>query len=81
MKLLKQTYDEATHTISFSTSSFSDYAIASKTVVTEQPKEEIKEEIENPKTYDGLMTWITLSLISINGIIGTNIYRKKKIYN
>lgn len=75
---IETTYDEATHTISFSTSSFSNYAIASKTVVTEQPKEEIKEEVENPKTYDGLITWITLSLISITGIIGTNIYRKKK---
>lgn len=37
--------------------------------------------IESPKTYDGITTWIILGLISMSGIVGTSIYRKKKIYN
>lgn len=32
---------------------------------------------ENPKTYDGITTWIILGLISMSGIVGTSIYRKK----
>ena len=33
---------------------------------------------ENPKTYDGITTWIILGLISMSGIVGTSIYRKKQ---
>lgn len=33
---------------------------------------------KNPQTYDGLMTWIILSLLSLGGIVGTIVYRKKK---
>lgn len=76
-EIIETTYDEETHTISFSTSSFSNYAIASKTVVTEQ----LKEEIKNPQTYDRIMKWITLLLFSIIGIGGICVYKKKKIYN
>lgn len=75
---IETTYDEATHTISFSTSSFSNYAIASKTVKNEQPKEVPKDEIKNPQTYDGLISWIVLSIISLSGIIGIIAYRKKQ---
>lgn len=32
---------------------------------------------QNPNTYDGIMTWITLCLISISGIGGIAFYRKK----
>ena len=37
--------------------------------------------IENPQTYDGIVEWIILGLVSMGGIVGTIVYRKKKIYN
>ncbi len=37
--------------------------------------------IENPQTYDGIVAWIILGLVSMGGIVGTIVYRKKKIYN
>lgn len=39
-------------------------------------KNEVTE--ENPQTYDGIMTWVILGLVSISGIIGIVIYRKKQ---
>lgn len=33
---------------------------------------------KNPQTYDGIMTWIVIGLVSISGIVGTIVYRKKK---
>ena len=37
--------------------------------------------IKNPQTYDGIVAWIILELVSMGGIVGTIVYRKKKIYN
>ena len=37
--------------------------------------------IENPQTYNGIVAWIILGLVSMGGIVGTIVYRKKKIYN
>ena len=34
--------------------------------------------IENPNTYDDIMMWITLGLISIGGIVGTVVYKRKQ---
>lgn len=34
--------------------------------------------IENPNTYDDIMMWITLGLISIGGIVGTTVYKRKQ---
>lgn len=34
---------------------------------------------KNPQTYDNLMTWIILLVVSISGIVGTSIYFKKKM--
>ena len=34
--------------------------------------------IENPNTYDDIMMWITLGLISIGGIVGTAVYKRKQ---
>ncbi len=62
---IETTYDEATHTISFSTSSFSNYAIASKTVA-------------NPKTGDNSMSWLILLIVSLISIAGIVIYRRKQ---
>ena len=39
-------------------------------------KNEVTE--ENPQTYDGIMTWVILGLVSISGIIGIVIYKKKQ---
>ena len=36
--------------------------------------------IENPQTYDGIVTWIILGFFSMGGIVGAIVYRKKK-YN
>ena len=33
---------------------------------------------ENPKTYDGIMNWAILGFVSMSGIVGTVIYRKKQ---
>lgn len=71
---IETTYDESTHTIFFSTSSFSNYAIASKT----SANKELKDEIKNPQTYDGILNYIVLSMISLSGIIGIIAYRKKQ---
>ena len=32
----------------------------------------------NPQTYDGIITWIVIGLVSISGIVVTIVYRKKK---
>lgn len=53
---IKTTYDEKTHTISFSTSSFSNYAIASKMV-------------DNPNTIDNFNLYLLTSLISLLGLL------------
>lgn len=34
--------------------------------------------VKNPQTYDGIMTWIVIGLVSVSGIVGTIVYRKKK---
>ncbi len=62
---IETTYDEATHTISFSTSSFSNYAIASKTVA-------------NPNTGDNSASWLILLIVSFISIAGIVIYRRKQ---
>ena len=35
--------------------------------------------IENPQTYDGIVACIILGLVSMSGIVGTIVYRKKYI--
>lgn len=79
---IETTYDAENNTISFSTLSFSNYAIASKTTAT-TPEEPTKPTTpdngeKNPQTYDGIMSWIILGLISISGLAGTVVYRKKQ---
>ena len=63
------TPDENEEYAIFNTNHFSIYTLAeSKNQITEQ----------NPNTYDGIMSWIVLGLISIGGIAGAAIYRKKQ---
>lgn len=33
---------------------------------------------KNPQTYDGIMTWIVIGLVSVSGIVGTIVYKKKQ---
>lgn len=58
---------------SFETNHFSTYVLAEKVT-----NEVVEIDEENPNTYDGIITWVILGLISIGGIVGTAIYRKKQ---
>ena len=55
--------------VKFITDHFSVYAIGNKV--------EASKDIENPQTYDGILNWILLGVISISGIAGTLVYKKK----
>lgn len=59
---IETTYNEATHTITFKTASFSNYAIASKT--TEKNEENMDDNITNPQTGDNITIFITLFVIA-----------------
>lgn len=61
----------------FKTNHFSAYSIVNLDQ-NEEVVEEIKDDIKNPQTYDGLMNWIVLSIISAIGIVGIITYRKKQ---
>lgn len=50
-------------------------------VVTKSQNTSNELKIENPQTYNGIVAWIILGLVSMGGIVGTIVYRKKKIYN
>lgn len=69
-EIIPTTYNPETNTITFKTSSFSNYAIASKTVSSNT--------ISNPQTGDNIATYGILVLISIVAISGTEIAIKKR---
>lgn len=73
MTLLDGTQDRA----EFEVEPASKYTI----VVTKSQNTTNALKIENPQTYDGIVAWIILGLVSMGGIVGTIVYRKKKIYN
>ena len=58
----------------FETNHFSTYILAE--IKTTNNNQSLSE--ENPQTYDGLMNWIILSIVSVSGIVGTIVYRKKQ---
>ena len=58
-------YDAETNTITFKTKSFSNYAIATKDSVESVSQNETK----IPKTYDGIIKWIIMLIISIIGLL------------
>ena len=74
-EIIPTTYDEETHTITFKTKSFSNYAIASKTTDEENQEKEDDQEIKqgaiSPKTGDNIILWIVLAVISTLGVIAT----------
>ena len=72
-EIIPTNYNLETNTITFKTSSFSNYAIASKVITTEQ------DDIVNPKTGDNIEVYVILSIMSALGIITTVIINNKKI--
>lgn len=71
-EIIPTNYNPETNTITFKTSSFSNYAIASKAITTEQNN------IANPKTGDNIIIYIVLFTIAILGIITLVIVNTKK---
>lgn len=74
-EIIPTTYDSENNTITFSTTSFSNYAIASKTVAVQNDQ---KDNTINPKTGDNVIVYIVLFIIAILGIITLVIVNTKK---
>lgn len=74
-EIIPTTYNSETNTITFSTTSFSNYAIASKTVAVQNDQ---KDNTINPKTGDNVIIYIVLFAIAILGIITLVIVNIKK---
>ena len=74
-EIIPTTYDSENNTIIFSTTSFSNYAIASKTVAVQNDK---KDNTINPKTGDNVIVYVVLFIIAILGIITLVIVNTKK---
>lgn len=68
-EIIPTIYDSKTNTITFKTSSFSNYAIASKVINNQN--------ITNPQTGDNISTYIILSIISVLGIAATVVINNK----
>lgn len=77
-EIIPTTYDSETNTITFKTSSFSNYAIASKTLVNDI---ETEESSANPKTGDNIIIFSIIFVIALTGILGMFIINKKKVKN
>lgn len=76
-EIIPTTYDKENNTITFVTTSFSNYAIASKNVISVNNEE--NKDIINPKTGDNIKVSGILISISILGIIILTVIRKKKM--
>ena len=76
-EIIPTTYDKENNTITFVTTSFSNYAIASKNVTSVNNEE--NKDIINPKTGDNIKIFGILISISILGIIILTVIRKKKM--
>lgn len=76
-EIIPTTYDKENNTITFVTTSFSNYAIASKNVTL--VNNEKNKDIINPKTGDNIKVSGILISISILGIIILTVIRKKKM--
>ena len=63
-----ESYNKDTNTITFKTKSFSNYAIASKNTVG-----------NNPQTYDAIAMWITVFIVSLAGLAVITTKLKKAI--
>ena len=74
-EIIPTTYNSETNTITFFTTSFSNYAIASKNATLENNQ---KDNSINPKTGDNVIVYIVLFIIAILGIITLVIVNTKK---
>ncbi len=81
-EIIPTTYDKENNTITFSTKSFSNYAIASKNVTLESNEKDNNIQKDNnntnPKTGDNVIVYFVLFAISIVGIITLAIINKRK---
>lgn len=89
-EILPTTYDSKTNTITFKTSSFSNYAIASREVFNnEESNEKLNEETnealtdnsinqKNPKTGDNIMVYAVVFIVALIGVITIVVVRKNK---
>lgn len=72
-EIIPTTYDSETNTITFSTTSFSNYAIASKTATSENNEKDNNIQKDNtnvnPKTGDNVIVYVVLFAIALLGII------------
>ncbi|MGM9858234.1 MAG: LPXTG cell wall anchor domain-containing protein [Bacilli bacterium] len=75
-EIIPTTYDPETNTITFKTSSFSNYAIASKTVAVNTDTIST-----NPQTGDNIIMFIIIFALALTGILGIFIINKKKVKN
>ena len=83
-EIIPTTYDPETNTITFKTSSFSNYAIASKTVAIEIEQDnniQSTNNTDNPKTGDNIIIFSIIFVIALTGIVATCIISKKKVKN
>ena len=72
-EIIETTYDEATNSITFRVSSFSNYAIASKTseISNEESSKTTDTKSSNPKTGDNIMKVLSVFVIATFGTIIT----------
>ena len=76
-EIIPTTYNKDTNTITFATTSFSNYAIASKTNSLEQNSEAVKDDNSNPKTGDNILAYSIIFVISSLGIVTISVANRK----
>lgn len=76
-EIIPTTYNKETNTITFATTSFSNYAIASKTNSLEQNSDVVKDDNSNPKTGDNILAYSIIFVISLLGIVTISVANRK----
>lgn len=82
-EVIDTTYDKTNHTITFNTSSFSNYAIASKKTENTTNTETANkvDNTTNPQTGDNIIIFSIIFVLALTGILATCIISKKKVKN
>ena len=63
-------------TLTFETDKFSTYALAYKDVANADVSN-----VKNPQTYDGIMVYVAIALVTLSGVVGTVVYLKRNSLN
>ena len=63
-------------TLIFETDKFSTYALAYKDVASADVSN-----VKNPQTYDGIMGYVAIALVTLSGVVGTVVYLKRNSLN